>query len=271
MTDFSGRYGQWALVAGAAEGIGAAFCEELAIKGMNVIMVDVKEVEMESLAKVLEMKYKIETLRLVIDLASPDAPEECMEALKARKCRLLIYNAAYSRVKPFLDAGKEELDLYINVNSRTPIKLVHAFANWLKSQDKQGGILLMSSLAGLWGTRLVASYSGTKAFNVTLAEALHHELKPYRIAVNVVCAGATATPGYLGTNPSYGFIRPSVMKPAQVASIALKKMGGKTVIIPGRPNRLTYFLMARILPRSWATWIFNKTMEKTYRDLGYRM
>jgi len=266
MTDFSGRYGQWAVVAGAAEGIGAAFCEELAKKGMNVIMVDVKDDGMESLAKALEMKYKIETLRLVIDLADKDAPDRCMEAIIEKQCRFLIYNAAYSRVKPFLDAGKEELDLYINVNSRTPIKLVHDFANWLNSEDKQGGILLMSSLAGLWGTRLVASYSGTKAFNITLAEALHYELKPCGIAVNVVCAGATATPGYLGTNPSYGFIRPSVMKPAQVASIALKKMGGKTIIIPGRSNRLTYFLMARILPRSWAAWLMNSAMERMYRN-----
>jgi short-subunit dehydrogenase len=146
------------------------------------------------------------------------------------------------------------------------LKLVHNFADHLKSAKNSGGILLMSSLAGLWGTRLVASYSGTKAFNLALAEALHHELKQYHIDVSVCCAGATATPGYLGTNPVYGIIRPNVMKPGRVASIALKNLGRKTIIIPGFSNQMTYFLMARIFPRSWASWLFNRTMERTYRD-----
>jgi hypothetical protein len=131
-----------------------------------------------------------------------------------------------------------------------------------------GGILLMSSLAGLWGAKLVAAYSGTKAFNLLLAEAISHELKPYHIEVSACCAGATATPGYLGTNPAYGFIRPSVMKPGHVASIALKNLGKKVLIVPGFSNRMTYFLLTRILPRSVAAGLINRTMERTYKGAG---
>jgi uncharacterized protein len=267
MTDFPGRFGQWGMVAGAAEGLGAAFCGELARKGMNIIMVDIKADEMESLARHLENIYHVNTNQLVIDLALPDSPERCMEAMNALDCRLLIYNAAYSRVKPFLSADPHELDMYINVNTRTPLKLVRNFAQKLKADNSSGGILLMSSLAGLWGTKLVASYSGTKAFNLALAEALSHELKPYNIDVSACCAGAIATPGYLGTNPAYGFIRPSVMNPDKVASIALNNLGKKALIIPGFSNRMTYFLLTRILPRSTAAALVNRTMGRTYRDL----
>jgi len=268
MTDFHRRYGQWGIVAGAAEGIGAAFCEELARKGMNVIMVDINKAEMESLASRLESTFKIQTRRLVLNLANENSPDIIMEAMGDADCRLLVYNAAYSRVKPFLSATAEELELYINVNSRAPLKLVHAFARKLKTDQHAGGILLMSSLAGLWGTKLVAAYSGTKAFNLALAEALSHELKPCLIDVSACCAGPTATPGYLGTNPVYGFIRPSVMRPGKVASIALNKLGKRIVIIPGFSNRITYFLLTRILPRQLSTMIVNRTMGSLYKRIS---
>jgi hypothetical protein len=131
-----------------------------------------------------------------------------------------------------------------------------------------GGILLMASLAGLWGTRLVATYSGTKAFNLLLAEALSFELKPYPIDVGACCAGATATPGYLGTNPSQGFPGPSVMQPAKVASYALRNLGRKTIIIPGFSNRMSYFLLTRLLPRSLSVKIVNSVMSRTYAHIG---
>jgi hypothetical protein len=267
MVDYLRRFGQWGMVAGAAEGLGAAFCEELARQGMNVIMADVNEKGMESLAAKLEHDHRIETRRLTIDLAEKNAPERCMEIIKETGCRLLIYNAAYSRVKPFLSARPEELDLYINVNTRTPLRLVHLFASELKLAKKNGGILLMSSLAGLWGTQLVATYSGTKAFNLLLAEALSCELKPRKIEISACCAGATATPGYLGTHPKSGFGSPPVMHPARVASIALKGLGKKTVIIPGIANKLSYFLLTRILPRSLSAKLVNRTMGNTYATI----
>lgn len=266
MIDFLTRYGQWGMVAGAAEGIGAAFCEELAKRGMNVIMVDVKRGEMESLSEKIEKKYRVKTKQVLQDLSEEDAPEKCMEALTGLDCRLLVYNAAYSRVKPFLSADTNELDLYINVNTRTPEHLVYHFSKRLKEENKTGGILLMSSLAGLWGTRLVAAYSGTKAFNLLFAEALSFELKPYGIDISACCAGATATPGYLGTNPKRVLFGPVVMQPGRVADIAIKKLGKKTVIIPGISNQVNYFLLTRLLPRSLSIKMVNQVMAKTYAD-----
>jgi hypothetical protein len=255
------------MVAGAAEGLGAAFCGEMARRGMNVILVDVKQHEMESLSGKIEKQYRVKTKQVLQDLSEKEAPLKCLAAMSGLDCRLLVYNAAYSRVKHFLEAAPEELDLYINVNTRTPEHLVYLFAKKLKESQETGGILLMSSLAGLWGTRLVATYSGTKAFNLLLAEALSYELKPYRISVSACCAGATATPGYLGTNPVRGIFGPSVMDPERVAAYALKKLGRKTVILPGLANRFNYFLLTRILPRSLSVGMVNKVMKHTYRNI----
>lgn len=267
MSDFLMRFGQWGIVAGAAEGLGEAFCRELARRGMNVIMVDFNEDGMESLAQRLESTFQVKTRRLVLDLAIANASERCMEAMTGLDCRLLVYNAAYSRVKPFLSADPAELDLYTDVNTRTPLKLVYSFAGKLKASGNPGGVLLMSSLAGLWGTRFVAAYSGTKAFNLKLAEALSFELKPYGITISACCAGATATPGYMGSNPGRGFLTPSVMDPARVASIAINKLGRKTMIIPGFSNRMSYFLLTRILPHTISSKIVNQAMKGTYKNL----
>ena len=184
-------------------------------------------------------------------------------------CRLLIYNAAHSRVKPFLQASMAELDTYIDVNCRTPLKLVHGFGSLLTASGRQGGILLMSSLAGLIGMQLVAPYAATKAYTWNLAEALHHEWNGSQIDIMACIAGATATPAYLSTKPEYGWFKPSVLDPDKVAAGALNKLGKKTRYIPGFSNRLNYFILTRLMPRRTAAGIANRTMEKMYRRQKY--
>ncbi len=254
------------MVAGAAEGLGAAFALELAKKGMNLVLVDFNEEGMESLRRGLNENYHIQTRTAVIDLGRKDSADACLQILEDIDCRLLIYNAAYSRVKPFLQATSQELDQYVAVNVSTPLLLASEFTRRLKTNGQTGGLLLMSSLAGIWGTRLVAAYSGTKAFSMLLAEALSHELRPFGIDVSACCAGATATPGYLGTNPAKGLLSPPVMDPARVASIALHKIERRTIIIPGFMNRMNYFLLTRIFPRSLSVKMVNDMMARTYRD-----
>lgn len=265
MNDFFNRYGQWALVAGAAEGLGEAYSRALAARRMNIVMVDRQEEKMSSLGQELERSYGIGTVRLPLDLARKDAPRIMMDAIADLDCRLLVYNAAYSIVQPFLKNSMEDLDNYVDVNARTLIQTALPFAEKCRAAGG-GGILVMSSLAGLWGTQLLGPYGATKAFGYILAESLHHELKHYNIDVMACIAGATATPAYLGTEPKYGWPRPTVMKPLDVAEAALEKLGKKAFFIPGRVNRMTWFLLSRVLPRSTARTLFNRTTGKMYRE-----
>ena len=77
-------------------------------------------------------------------------------------------------------------------------------------------------------------------------------------------AGATSTPTYLKTKPAYGVFKPNVMSPENVVKASLSKLGKKKLYIPGFSNRLNYFVLLRLLPRSIASKIVNKTMAKMY-------
>jgi short-subunit dehydrogenase len=252
------------MVAGAAEGLGQAWSNSLASRGINLVMVDNQEEKLTNLAHRLTEEKKIKTRTVIADLDLTDSIASLVRELDSVDCRLLIYNAAYSRVKPFLTSTSEELDRYISVNCRTQLLLIHAFAKHLVDQKKKGGILLMSSLAGLIGMQRVAPYAATKAFTWNLAEALSYDLEDNGIDVMACIAGATSTPAYLATQPRYGVFRPSVLSPEYVTEAALKRFGKTKRFIPGFSNRMNYFILTRLMPRSWASRLANKTMEKMY-------
>jgi short-subunit dehydrogenase len=262
--NFKKKYGPWAIVVGAAEGLGEAYSIALAQRKLNLVMVDVQLSAMKKLALELEIEYGIETKQIHLDLSEKGAANEIMKASKEAESGLLVYNAAFSIIRPFVEHTSSELDTFIEVNTRTQIQLIHAFSERLIDQNRAGGIIMMSSLAGLIGMQLVSAYAATKAFTWNLAEAIHQELKPYRIDVMACIAGATTTPAYLKTDPKYGMIKPAVMKPGEVAEAALKKLGKNTLFIPGFSNRFNYFILTRLVPRRVASKLANHTMGKMY-------
>jgi len=263
---FKNKYGSWAIVVGAAEGLGEAYTIALAKRNMNLILVDNQLEKLTAISKKVESDFSIETIALHLDLKESNSVGEMLLEIKKADCRLLIYNAAYSLIKPFVNHSESELDNYIDINTRTQLKLVHQFSKLLIDKKQSGGILLMSSLAGLIGMQLVSTYAATKAFAWNLAEALHFELKPQKIDVMACIAGATATPAYLKTNPTYGFMKPLVMKPMDVADSALLKLGKKALFMPGFSNRMNYVILTRLLPRKIAASVANKTMLTMFQQ-----
>lgn len=262
--DFRRKYGEWAIVAGSAEGLGRSFSLGLARKKINLVMVDHDDESLNVLSSLIERDFRVKTIPVHSDLGEEGSVLRILDVIADLDCRLLVYTAAFSRVKTFLEQSDDELDRYINVNVKAPLKLIHGFALRLVDRRKRGGILLMSSLAGLIGMQLVAPYAATKAFTWNLAEALHHEFRPHEIDITACIAGATATPAYLATNPRYGYIKPSVMAPDRVAASALDKLGKKNLFITGFSNRLNYFLLTRLLPRRIAARLANRTMKRMY-------
>ena len=265
MHNFRQRYGDWAVVAGAAEGLGAAFSRSLAGWGMNIIMVDKDERKMNESAKRLKEEFNVEIVKMCLDLSDTKVVNIIFEKITKLGCRFLIFNAAYGPVKKFLDNTEDELDYYIDLNSRMPLHLVYRFLKTIP-QGKKAGILLMSSLAGLWGTQLVVPYGASKAFDYNLAEGLHYELRDQGIDVMACCAGATDTPNYRNTKPIKNLLGPRIMDPMHVAEKTLKNLGKKAVYIPGLSNQLTNFLLTRILPRSMSATLMNRVMYKMYKS-----
>ena len=267
MGELRRKYGDWAIVAGSAKGLGEAFCYQLAQQRINIVMIDKLEDSMKDLSDNLKNRYQIETMLINADLTDENAVSNILKEIKSRNCRLLIYNAAVSFIKKFGDHQPDELDQIIQVNISSLLKLVHGFSSHLITQRVNGGILLMSSLSGLLGMQYIAPYGASKALTWNLAEALYHELKPYRIDITACIAGATATDAYLNTNPKYGFFKPQIQTPEQVANNALNKLGKRTLFISGYSNRISYFILTRLLPRRMTARFANRTMRSMYPDV----
>jgi len=259
------KYGNTALVAGASEGIGAAFAACLAAGGMDLVLIARRLHPLQQLADSLEDKYKINIMCISCDLSVPDAAKQIEDALNGREISLLVYNAALSYIGPFLKNSAENHSMAARVNMITPLNLVRLFGEKMVAKGK-GAVVLMTSLAGFQGSGYLSVYAATKAFNRILAESLWYEWKESGVDVIACCAGATATPGYKNTRPEKtGFFTPRVLEPEEVADECLKKLGKQPSYITGRGNRIASFIMQKILPRKMAISIMGDTTRKMYR------
>ena len=123
-------------------------------------------------------------------------------------------------------------------------------------QQKRGGIVLMSSLAGGQGSPNLATYAATKSFNAVLAEALWKELKPHGVDVIACCAGAILTPGYQQAEKSKP--APGTLEASDVAEQTLNALGRGPIVIPGVTNKIGRFVLTRILSRKAAINLMSK-------------
>lgn len=245
---FPARYGAWAVVAGASEGLGAAFAAELAARGMNLLLIARRGNLLEQLAGQLQARHGVQVRCLVLDLADPACAGMVVEAVDGLETGVLIYNAAFVPIGPFLDLPYEKIDQAVDVNVRGPLALVHALAPGMCERGR-GAVLLMSSLAGLQGAPHLATYSASKAFNIMLAEALWDELREQGIDVSVCCSGAVPTPGYEQFSDRNA---PGMLPAAEVVRRTLDALGRGPRFVPGAVNSLVALLMSRLLPRKTA-------------------
>jgi uncharacterized protein len=259
------KYGSTALVAGASEGIGAAFAEYLAAEGMDLVLIARHIEPLQLFADFLQNKYKVMTVCLTCDLADLNATQQVLEALNGKEINLIVYNAAQSYIGPFLKNTMQNHYRMARVNMITPLNILHVFGEKMVDKGK-GAIILMASLAGFQGSGYLSVYAATKAFTQVLAESLWYEWKNSGVDVIACCAGATATPGYKNSNPEKtGFFTPRVLAPEEVAAECFKKLGNKPSFITGRGNRAASYIMQKIIPRKMAITVMGDTTRKMYR------
>jgi short-subunit dehydrogenase len=262
---FVERYGPWAVVAGASEGIGASFSKKLAAKGMNLVLVARRAGPLEELASELRREHRIDVKVQPLDLGSPDAAAAMSEATEGLDVGLMIYNAAYPAIGGFLDLDVEEHLKAVDINVYGPLRLSHYFGRRFVERGK-GGIILMSSMSGFQGTAMVANYAATKAYDMVLAEGLWYELRQHGVDVLACVAGATLTPNYESSTdriPTGGLARP--MKPDDVTEQALQDLGRRPRGVSGGRNRFASVLLTRLLRRRAAVEMVSKETERLFR------
>lgn len=258
MTAEADRDGRWALVAGGSQGIGLAFARGLAARGLDVILVANDGLSLDE--AVHELQHRVQVVPVLLDLTEDDAIDQLEAAVGDRDVEVLVVNAALSPIGAFLDVDEELLVRTVRLNAEVPLRLAHRFGRPMRDRGR-GAIVLLSSLSGLQGTAMLATYAATKAFSRVLAEGLWDELRGSGVQVVAVMPGTTDTPGLRASAPQSG---PRPMPAQQVADEVLAALSRGPVVVPGRANRLTAILTSRILPRRHAVRLIGATTRRMY-------
>ena len=246
---FARKFGPRAIVAGGAHGMGAEYCRQIAGLGLDLLILDRDAGALEETASELRAADRpVDVETAVVDLgARADALLDALRrAVGELEIGLLVANAAWSPVGPFLDSDLAGLLAAIDINCRAPVVLAHELGARMVRRGR-GGIIVMSSLAAETGTAQVALYSATKAFDLVLAEGLWYELRDRGVDVVAIRPGSTRTPGWQSTQPPEGDIE-GVMEPEDVVREALAALGTTPSITAGAANRKAEALF-RSMPR----------------------
>jgi short-subunit dehydrogenase len=258
---FPERYGTWALVAGASEGLGAAYARALAARGMNLVLAARRRAPLDVLAEDLRGTFRVEVRCSDGDLASAAV----LNALQAECSRLdlgvIVCNAAQAPIGDFVSRDTADLARVVDVNVRAPLLLLRALLPEMAARGR-GAVIIMTSFTGHLGTPRIAAYAASKAFLRVLGESLWYELKDRGIDVVACSAGAVRTPGYAA---AAGKDAPGTLDAEQVVTKALHALGRGPVVTPGFINRFATGFMTRVLPKRAAIAILARSTDSLAR------
>ena len=224
--EFLNQYGPWALVTGAAEGLGAEFASQVAAKGLGVLLLDVQLEKAQEHASELAKQYGVETRAIECDLSKVDFLGALEAELAAFEIGLLICSAGIGTTGPFLETPIEAMRRAVQVNAMATLDLCYALAPPMVERGR-GGIMILASNSAYAGSPYVATYAATKAFDLSLGEALWYELAPHGVHAMAFSPMGTNTPGLRRGMPGLreGEAREGIMAPKDAVAMALGALG----------------------------------------------
>jgi short-subunit dehydrogenase len=228
---FRARYGPWAVVLGASEGMGEQYARQLGAAGLNVVLVARSVDKLEAIAADLRAAG-VEARVGRVDLARPEAFGDVLALTEGLDVGTVVVNAgADDHGCHVLDAPLQDWIDLTRRNTMIPLQAAYHFGGAMRARGR-GAILLMSSGAGWAGGARVAVYSATKAFDRNLAEGLWAELKPFGVDVLSVVVPPTDTPALRRLLDRAGVAEPPLATSADVARRALEAIGdGPTLVV----------------------------------------
>lgn len=253
-----------ALITGASKGIGKELAFIFAENQCDLILTARSGDRLAQLKEQLEDGYGISVYPVVGDLSLPGAAEALFREVKDKGMEVdyLVNNAGFGDYGLFADTPWHRYEEMITLNITSLSHLMHLFIQEWKGR-KGGKILNLSSTAAFQPGPMMAVYFATKAFVLSLSEAVGNELRKEGITITALCPGPTST--YFGEvskmNASQLVKNVKIADARAVAELGFKAMmKGKPAVIQGSMNKLAPFSI-RFLPRKWVTRLSAKVMQ----------
>lgn len=265
--DFSQRYGKWAIISGAAEGIGAAYAARLAAMKMSLILLDINTERLEQTAAGLRRDHGVEVRAVSVNLSDAAALNAAIDAVANLEIGLLIANAGIGAVGRWLEVPLDVKMNQIAVNCTSTLILAHRLTPAMV-QRRRGGVIIMASGSAEMGCSFIVTYAATKAFDRVFAEGLWAELSPYGVDVTTVMPGAVNTPGFRASLPP-GRGPTRLMQPIDpfvVVDAALDGLGRTINVKPstGTFGGVIMRLMMLFMPRQRFIKLGNDAVRELY-------
>lgn len=240
------------LITGASSGIGRALAELFAADGANLVLVARSEDRLRAIADDLHSRHGVQTRVVAVDLARPNAAHAVCEQLQrdAILVDVLVNNAGFGTAGHMIDLDLDRQLAMIQLNVVAATQLMRLLLPGMVERGR-GGVLNIASVGGFLPGPNMAVYYATKAYVLSLSEALAEELAGTPVRVTCLAPGPTHT-GFaaeagLATSRRFKRLAMTVEVVAQAGYKGFR--AGQVIVIPGRSNRAIVFL-TRLLPRS---------------------
>ena len=253
-------HGKLALVTGASGGIGLEFAKLLAQGGYDLALVARSEEKLQSIAGELAARHGINTRVIAMDLAQADAPEQLFARVPA--CDVLVNNAGFATNDKFAEMDEQRMLEEMQLNIVTLTRLCRLYLPGMLARG-DGKILNMASTAAFLPGPNMAVYYASKAYVLSLSEALAEEVRGTGVSVTVLCPGATDTGFQERAHVQSTLLFKLPMgNAAQVAKAGIEgMMRGKAVVVPGITNKLVA-ISPKLTPRSLLVKVSGKAVER---------
>ncbi|MCF3128832.1 SDR family NAD(P)-dependent oxidoreductase [Streptomyces olivochromogenes] len=245
--------GQTTLITGASAGLGAEFARQLAARGSDLVLVARRKDRLEKLAAELRRHHGIEVHVLALDLATGNPGQALIERLEPLGLHVtsVINNAGFASFGAFHQADPERLRREIAVDVTAVADISRAFIEQLRTAGR-GVLVNVASMAAYQPNPRMALYGATKAFVLSLTEALWEESRGTGLRVLALSPGATRTEFFdvVGTDRAAGGTKlASPVDVVHTALTALDRRNPPPSVIAGRMNRVMAVLARRLATR----------------------
>ena len=249
------RKPEWALITGAASGIGRCVARECASRGMNLVIVDINEKGLMENAAQIREEFHVDVRSLVQNLAQPDAAENCLAFCDAEGVEIDFLGniAGIFTFGPLIEIDPKRTDLMLDLHVKTVTRMCVLFGQRMKKR-RFGYIFNMSSMSAWMPMPGIATYNASKAYVRSVSRALRIELLPWNVSVTAVCPGGVATPLLPITDKQkalgvrFGILMPPEKLAKKAVNATLRR---KNQTIPGLINH--FFTFCILMLPDWLT------------------